>query len=106
MPQPAKSQPAAPWGNHTPAHPADYKNWGEPDDEPSMLPPNSSDRTGGGNGPVGAGGPNGGAGGGVGPGPGGVNAQHNWNEEGGSAPQHWDAEPGTINQHCVFVLCV
>ena len=26
---------ATPWGNHTPAHPADYKTWGEPDEDPS-----------------------------------------------------------------------
>ena len=35
VPQPAKAQPATPWGNHTPAHPADYKTWGEPDEEPT-----------------------------------------------------------------------
>ena len=32
VPAPAKPQPQTPWGNHTPAHPADYKNWGDPED--------------------------------------------------------------------------
>ena len=31
VPAPSKPQPNTPWGNHTPAHPADYKTWGEPD---------------------------------------------------------------------------
>lgn len=35
MPQAPKPQTATPWGNHTPAHPADYKTWGEPDEDPS-----------------------------------------------------------------------
>ena len=35
VPQPVKPQPSTPWGNHTPAHPADYKTWGEPEDGPS-----------------------------------------------------------------------
>ena len=33
VPQPSKPATATPWGNHTPAHPADYKTWGEPDQE-------------------------------------------------------------------------
>ena len=37
VPQPVKTQPAAPWGNHTPAHPADYKTWGEPDEDPANV---------------------------------------------------------------------
>lgn len=32
VPAPVKPQPQTPWGNHTPAHPADYKNWGDPED--------------------------------------------------------------------------
>ena len=31
VPQPAKPQPSTPWGNHTPANPADYKEWGRED---------------------------------------------------------------------------
>jgi len=43
VPQPIKPQPTTPWGNHTPAHPADYKTWGEPEDnnpEPQQNPNN------------------------------------------------------------------
>ena len=45
VPQPIKPQPATPWGNHTPAHPADYKTWGEPEENPSSEPqnPNTSE---------------------------------------------------------------
>ena len=32
VPAPVKPQPTTPWGNHTPAHPADYKTWGDPED--------------------------------------------------------------------------
>ena len=31
VPQPPKPQPTTPWGNHTPANPADYKEWGRDD---------------------------------------------------------------------------
>ena len=38
VPQPAKPAPTTPWGNHTPAHPADYKTWGEPDQDLNPEP--------------------------------------------------------------------
>ncbi len=37
VPQAPKQQSATPWGNHTPAHPADYKTWGEPDEDPGAV---------------------------------------------------------------------
>ena len=51
MPQAPKPQAATPWGNHTPAHPADYKTWGEPDEDPS----GSGGDMGGGRGDMGGG---------------------------------------------------
>lgn len=60
---------ATPWGNHTPAHPADYKTWGEPDEDPS-------------------GGGGGGGGGSEGRG-------STWAEDNSvSAPPPWDADQG------------
>ena len=48
VPPPPKPQPTTPWGNHTPANPADYKTWGEPEDDNN----GPSGGSGGINGPV------------------------------------------------------
>ena len=47
VPQPVKPTTATPWGNHTPAHPADYKTWGEPDQEmgSEMGPPSQPENS-------------------------------------------------------------
>ena len=108
VPPPAKPQPQTPWGNHTPAHPADYKTWGEPEDD------NNGPSVGGGNNSVQQGGPPSGNVGGPGPvdprrgGPGGNmgdNGVGNSWDDGPSGPpqgapqpnnQPWDTDPGII----------
>jgi hypothetical protein len=112
VPPPPKPQPTTPWGNHTPAHPADYKTWGEPEDD------NNGPSGGGNNGGPGPAAPpavephrgpiRGGPIGGISDnnvGVGGNNGGHNWNDDnvmsgGGSGPvasannQPWDTDPG------------
>jgi len=106
VPPPAKPQPQTPWGNHTPAHPADYKTWGEPEDD------NNGPSVGSGNNSVQQGGPPSSNVGGPGPvdprrgGPGGNmgdNGVGNSWDDGPSGPpqgapqpnnQPWDTDPG------------
>ena len=109
VPPPVKPQPQTPWGNHTPAHPADYKTWGEPEDD-NNGPSADNNRGQQGGGPIGGGpGPvdprsRGNMGGDNGVGGGG----NSWDDGPGAGPpqqgqgapqpnnQPWDTDPGII----------
>ena len=108
VPPPVKPQPQTPWGNHTPAHPADYKTWGEPEDD-NNGPSADNNRGQQGGGPIG---------GGPGPvdprsrgnmgGDNGVGGGNSWDDGPGAGPpqqgqgapqpnnQPWDTDPGII----------